>query len=499
METERSFASSEQVFEIAYQPFDGARGEVDEQARGSLRVRGGGAVYIFTGMERRALSFSRPTAVTFTADQIWNVAVTGPRVEFATVTAKTGRKGEPFVFYCRSAAEAARVAAILPATRDSESHAAEEFSRRIGQLPVPAKSWGWVTNQIIAANVVAFVVMGVLGAGWFEVADMMPYIRFGANRADVTTDGEWWRLVTCMFLHFGLVHLLLNMWALLQTGHLVEQLFGRPLYAVVYFGSGIAGSVASLLWDRRDLAWSAGASGAVFGVYGALIGYALRERRGLPKAVFQPLLKSTLAFAGYNIFFGLVHPNIDNAAHLGGLTGGIALGWALALPIDREARARLWTRRLMLGLGLTGLVVIGGMVGAPRFDYHLQDEIEWQRTNESPASREAEMLQGQGPAIAAYTDRNDTAALQRWLSEKAIPFYADWRKDLRALQLQPGRRTDRQRAALVRVIELKLDAYEKLAGAIERGDATAIADYRVAERRIAEEIKNLPGRANGRD
>jgi len=189
-----------------------------------------------------------------------------------------------------------------------------------------------VTGVIVALNIAVFVLMaGFLGAGWVEVTDMTPYVRYGANNAAVTMHGQWWRLITSMFMHYGVIHLALNMWALLQAGNLVERLQGRVLYALTYLGSGIGGGLLSIAW-HGDKIWSAGASGAIFGVYGALLGRTYRDRLALPKAVLQPLMKSTVIFAGYNLLYGMVNPGIDNADHIGGLATGIALGWLTAPP-----------------------------------------------------------------------------------------------------------------------------------------------------------------------
>lgn len=484
-------AAPESVFAIAYQEFGGSRYNHDFRGKGTLTIRAAGPTFVFSGTKREMLSSRREGEIAFAADQIWNVQVAGRSVQFATRVGASGSKGQPFVFFGATPEEAAAIGAALPQAQEADFVAGREFAHKLAQLHGPANPWTSVTNLIVATNVAVFVLMGLAGAGWIDTADMMPYVRYGANRADVTTDGEWWRLVTSLFLHYGVLHLVLNMWALLQAGHLVERLFGRALYALAYFGSGIAGSLATLLWHRKDLVWSAGASGAVFGVYGAMLGYMLREKHALPKSVFQPLLKSTLAFAGYNLLWGLIRPGIDNSAHLGGLAGGIGLGWLLALPVDGDARSRLTPGRFQLGLAAVALVVAAGVTLTPRFDYRLTDELAWHDANQAPTAREPEIVQHRDAALKNLSTETSRAAAGRWLADEAIPFYTHWRDDLRALPLAPGRRTMQHRDALVNILDLKVTAYEHLRTALRRNDPAALRTLRDDEQQVAAAVAKL--------
>ncbi len=232
--------------------------------------------------------------------------------------------------------------------------------------PAPVFSFRSVTGVIIAANVAVFILMaGFLGAGWMEAASLEPYIRYGANNAAATAHGEWWRLITSMFMHFGAVHLAFNMWALYQAGNLVERLQGRWLYAVTYLASGVGGGLLSIDW-HGDKIWSAGASGAIFGVYGALIGHIGRDRLALPKAVVQALMKSTLLFAGYNLVYGLAVPGIDNADHVGGFVTGLALGWLTAPPTGAARTSALLKKRLVVAAATIVVIVAAGVAAVPR-------------------------------------------------------------------------------------------------------------------------------------
>ena len=475
--------------DIEYEAFAGNIHNLDLTGKGRLAIRPDGPTYIFTGRKRRL--FSRQT-LTFELgiSDIWNVAVENRTILFQTRQGKAGQQGRPFVFLCRDANEAQAVAGLLPDHKDTDFFAARDFSTKLDSLPRAATPWTSVTNLVVAANVAVFIVMGALGAGWIEPESMMPYVRYGANNGGVTTDGEWWRLVTCMFMHYGLIHLFMNMWALFQTGHLVEKLLGRSLYALAYLGSGIIASLASIFWNG-DRIWSAGASGAIFGVYGALLGYMLREKHGLPRVIFQPMLKSTLLFSGYNILYGLANPRIDNAAHIGGLLSGIALGWVLAIPVDQAARTQQTGARFRLGLLVAGAAIAAGILLAPRFDYRLQDELTWAETNKSFVAQETALVQQQEKFLTARERRQDGEPHAQWLESKFVPFYQDWSDRIGRLELAPERATARRRDALLRLFKMRIESSQHLITALRTNEPDALMNYRVEELKFAEGIRAL--------
>jgi rhomboid protease GluP len=181
------------------------------------------------------------------------------------------------------------------------------------------------------------------------------YLRFGANFAPLTTGGEWWRLFTCTFIHFGVVHLAFNVWALWDSGRLTERLFGNAPFATVYVFAGLAGSSASMLWNQNVI--SGGASGAVFGVFGALLAYMTVQRGSIPPAALDRLRISTSTFVVYSLFYGFVQSGIDNAAHLGGLAGGYLMGLIFAQPLAAPQRIAARARRAALALMLAAVML----------------------------------------------------------------------------------------------------------------------------------------------
>jgi rhomboid protease GluP len=181
----------------------------------------------------------------------------------------------------------------------------------------------------VGLNVLVFGAMVVAGISPFH-PDAQQVLRWGADFGPFTLHGEWWRLGTSMFLHFGLLHLALNMWALFNLGLLAEPLLGSRAFLALYLLSGVGGSLASVL--VHPLAVGGGASGAIFGVAGGLIASMLLKRRGSENLhAIRQQLPGLAMFVVYNLFFGFGNSGIDNMAHLGGLAVGAAFCSALAL------------------------------------------------------------------------------------------------------------------------------------------------------------------------
>ena len=460
--------------------FDGGRGVAGSNAelkgRGRLAIDLSGPVFEFTGTRRRLFSSERVT-VELGAGDIANASLDGRTIRFAARPRAPGAPVRSIVFHCLDEAAARAVFRLLPA-RELEGFAeARDFLERLDALAGERPAWATVTGAIIALNAAAFIVMaGFLGAGWIQPADITAYIKYGANNGAATTDGQWWRLLTSMFMHYGILHVALNMWALFNTGLFLEKLQGRALFAITYLGSGLAGGFASILWNG-DRVWSAGASGAVFGVIGGIIGFTLRERQSIPRPVLRRMTSSSLAFAGYNILFGFSIPGIDNAAHLGGLAGGIGLGWLLAMPVDAAARRRLFASRSLAGLAALAVICAAGMRFTPRFDFRVTDELAMREALREFGPLEQKFAAEHDRAIAALRSDGDTAAFADWAERVAAPFYEEWRGRLAALEFDAGRATDVRRRRLVTVLGMKRDTYRRLAADLRAGREDAFREF----------------------
>jgi len=205
---------------------------------------------------------------------------------------------------------------------------AEEFYQRVekGELTASEKmSLGVgghkVTWTLIAICVAVFALMVISGVS-FMSPNAWEIFLWGGNLREATIGGQWWRLLTCMFVHIGIVHLLFNMYALYTVGLYLEPLMGRWKMLGVYIITGLLASIASIWWHDNTV--SAGASGAIFGLYGVFL--ALLTTKLIDKAMRQALLQSIAIFVGFNLLYGL-KGNVDNAAHIGGLLSGIVFGY----------------------------------------------------------------------------------------------------------------------------------------------------------------------------
>jgi rhomboid protease GluP len=211
-----------------------------------------------------------------------------------------------------------------------------------------------VTLGIMALNVAMFVLMTITGVSFLDPS-VDSLIKWGANYGPLTLGGQWWRMFTSLFLHIGVIHLLCNMVVLASIGPFIETLAGSTAYLILYIVAGLGGGAASLAWHPWTV--SAGASGAIFGLYGALLAFLLRHRNSIPPEVLVPLRKGAIVFVGYNVLYGLFRPDVDLTAHFGGLITGFLVGLVLVEPSSQDARSdRGWRNGLATVLGLALLI-----------------------------------------------------------------------------------------------------------------------------------------------
>lgn len=196
------------------------------------------------------------------------------------------------------------------------------------RIPMAKPRWTYI---LLGVNVAVFLAMTLFGAvnglGLNGSQDTRVLLFFGAMQNQLIAAGDYHRLLTSMFLHIGLIHLLFNSYALYVVGQDVERLYGSARFLVIYFLAGLGGSIASFVLGGANI--SAGASGAIFGLFGASISYFYLHRKVFG-ARGQAQLRSLLMLAGVNLFLGFTIPGINNLAHLGGLIFGVLLGWILA-------------------------------------------------------------------------------------------------------------------------------------------------------------------------
>lgn len=199
---------------------------------------------------------------------------------------------------------------------------------------VPVEGF-YITPLLLILSIFIFFMMVVSGVDFFlPTTDSL--IAWGANFRPVTLDGEWWRLISSCFLHIGVIHLAMNMYALLYIGLLLEPQLGKARFAIAYLITGIGGSAMSLYW--HELTVSAGASGAIFGMYGVFL--AMLTTNLIEKSARKSLLTSIGIFVGYNLLNGL-KGGIDNAAHIGGLLSGLVMGYTFYPSLKKQGDENL--------------------------------------------------------------------------------------------------------------------------------------------------------------
>jgi rhomboid protease GluP len=216
-------------------------------------------------------------------------------------------------------------------------------------LFLPQKGY-FITPVIIDLNILVWLLMVCTGVDFFA-PDTTSLLRWGANLRTLTVEGDWWRLITNTFLHIGIFHLLLNMYALIYVGFLLEPILGKTRFATAYLLTGIIASLTSIAWHNFTV--SAGASGAIFGMYGVFL--AMLTTNLIDPAKRNALLGSIAVFVAYNLFYGMKE-GIDNAAHLGGLISGILIGYLYYPGLRSPDKIRLTWSAIILA----AIVTVGG-------------------------------------------------------------------------------------------------------------------------------------------
>lgn len=242
----------------------------------------------------------------------------------------------------------------------------EARRQRLVQAASGHRLWGgmqrpWVSWSLLLVLGLVHVALGLrlwsLGKvdllGSLLVARPDPLlIRAGAQYAPAISEGEAWRLVSCVFLHGDGLHLFLNGMALAGLGRLCESLYGRRRLLFLFLLCGVAGSTASYLGGHR---LSIGASGAIFGLMGAPIVFGWRHRAELPHGLGDQIRRSLMPWLGVNLLIGVLVPFIDNLAHVGGLVAGGLAALVMGNRVVPGREGPLWTGWALLALSLATL------------------------------------------------------------------------------------------------------------------------------------------------
>ena len=343
-----------------------------------------------------------------------------------------------------------------------------------------ATPYSLATYALIAANVLVFAMMCMSGVSPKDPT-VNGLLGWGADFGPKSLGGQWWRLFTSLFVHIGFLHLLYNMLALVPAGRNLERLVGSLNFLLIYVVAGLGGSLWALYWSPLIL--SAGASGAVFGVYGALGAVVLVRARAMPPELVASLKKSVIAFVLYNAVYSL-RPGISLAAHAGGLVVGFACGILVARPGPSDEAEPIGDRSAA-ALALGAILLLAGLFGLhlrypdlPR----LQDAFARFDALDMKASRIV-------ADAAAKFDRKDLSGdqFEQILNRDVLPDWNTVRDQLVGYRPVPHGLQD-EVGAIAAYMQLRADGWKLLIEAVRDGgkDKLDTAGRKMREANLAE-------------
>ncbi len=227
----------------------------------------------------------------------------------------------------------------------------EQAAREAEDIFTPKKPI--VTSALIILNVIVFIAMYVFGNG---STNSYTLFKFGAFSKLAILDGEYFRLITSAFLHIGITHLLCNMYSLYVIGPQLESFFGKTKFLIIYLFSAISGNLLSMVFPG-DGGLSAGASGAIFGLLGSLLYFGYHYRVYLGNVVKSQIIPLIIL----NLMIGFMLPGINNAAHIGGLIGGVLV--TMAVGVNYKSTTSEKINGVILTLIYTLFIIYMGFVG----------------------------------------------------------------------------------------------------------------------------------------
>jgi rhomboid protease GluP len=379
--------------------------------------------------------------------------------------------------------------------RTAELKAVSDFEARLKQLtPVT-----WALYLVVGVNVAVW--LANLGAG---VSAFKPLpselLAWGANSAaSVVEDRQYWRLLTATFLHGGFLHLALNMLGLWEAGRQLNRLHGNFQFLLIYLASALTGSALSLHFSAQQSV-SVGASGAVFGVLGALLVAVYQHRGQIPGVTSKNVMSSQGVFLAYALVQGFSKQGIDNAAHVGGLIAGCVLAWVLTEKIAAVATPARRLSTAVIGTLLSGVAVAALVVTTPTPAVHHRQLFEFQAglTRILPAMQAAEKA-FQADVKALREGKMSEAQFAEALQTRHLPGYQTVQRALAPLDVPANdkvgagmRDVKRANSLLVELMQIQLAT----AGAAEGDGAAAAGQIRIGI--INTELKAINSRISER-
>lgn len=234
---------------------------------------------------------------------------------------------------------------------DDIAHKNEENGKRAEEIFAVRKPY--VTYALLAINILLFIIMVFVSGDGIYGFQTETLVKFGGNVKSLVLNGEYWRLIASAFLHDGFLHLICNMYALYVLGIQLENFFGKTRFAIIYLFSAITGNLLSLVFADPNVV-SIGASGAIFGLFGSLLYFGYYYRVYLGTVLRTQIVPVILI----NLLFGIVTPGIDNAAHIGGLIGGVFISMGIGVKF-KSTKSDMINGMIVSTLYLLFLIYMG--------------------------------------------------------------------------------------------------------------------------------------------
>lgn len=290
------------------------------------------------------------------------------------------------------------------------------------------------TMTLIGMNLGVFLLEWLAGGMGVMSADHAVLIAFGAKQNGLIADQhQYWRLVTCVFLHIGFIHLLLNNYALWVIGRDIEKIYGSARFLILYVATGVVASISSFYFSPEAV--SAGASGAIFGLAGVMATFAFKYRKEVPAALSKDIRRRLLPIIAINLMFGFsARGVVDNAAHIGGLIAGIALALLIPFKPPEERETPFIWRALQM---VCVVVVMASFVVA--FRNYEGPQLRFANLATAPGSRVIDYFEHMRTAVNSFSESfvEFEKALQRGRPPDARNALALVEKGLSAAEATP--------------------------------------------------------------
>jgi rhomboid protease GluP len=326
----------------------------------------------------------------------------------------------------------------------------------------------YITPILIDLNILIFLIMVCTGVSVFEPTGQS-MVGWGANATVATLNGQWWRLISNCFIHFGIIHLLMNMYALFFVGFLLEPFLGKAKFIVAYLFTGIIASLASLWWHDNTV--SAGASGAIFGLYGVFL--ALLSTNHIERSMRNGLLANISVFVVYNLVYGSFKGGIDNAAHLGGLLSGMLIGYAVMPSLQKPDSVKI--KRFTL-ISVAIIAIICSVITYKVLSK--SDRLTYQK-------RIVEFYKMENAALSALKESDDKS--EQVLRSGLLKGIDYWKRSINLIteldHLTLSEKLHKRNKKLIHYCQLRLQSYQLIDQNINRTDIPQI-------QQINEQIKS---------